>query len=76
VLKVKESDIWLTAPTSTQRNNLKTNIVKGTVKESDSSVLGKELISMATNPEIYNTIISDLNAKKRSNDYYKVVENT
>jgi len=73
VLGLEESDIWLSAPTSTQRKNLKKNLGRGIIKESDSSNAGMELISMAVDPNIYKSIISDLEQEKESSEYYTTV---
>ena len=74
-LGIDQDQIWLSGSTSTVRQNLKTAVVRGVIKESPESKPGKsELIKMAISPTIYEKLMEDINSGKEDSEYYTVTK--
>lgn len=68
VMGINQDKIWLTAPEDTQRTNLKTSVIKGTVKSKE------DIFKVVLDPTTYNELMQDINNNSRTSKYYTVVD--
>ena len=66
VAKISQDKIWLTAPTDTQRKNLKSSVVKGIEKSKE------DILKTALDPTVYSKLIDDIKHDKTDSEYYSV----